>query len=174
MEGTENKEASSSSNKMLIPAVVVIAVLVLGAAGFLAMKKSRQNQSAPVQSVQTPSPTEMMMKKEPTSAMGTSATPSGQAMSDKSVKSFSVSGSNFSFSPSEIRVKKGDSVKVTFTSTGGTHDFVIDAYNVKTGILQNGQSETATFVADKAGTFEFYCSVGNHRAMGMVGKLVVE
>lgn len=172
MEGTENKE-TPSTNKMLIPAVVVIAVLVLGAAGFLAMKKSRQNQGAAVQPVQTPSPTEVMMKKEQTSA-GTSATPSGQAMSDKSVKSFSVSGQNFSFSPSEIRVKKGDSVKVTFTSTSGMHDFVIDAYNVKTSILKNGQSETVTFVADKAGTFEYYCGVGNHRAMGMVGKLIVE
>jgi uncharacterized cupredoxin-like copper-binding protein len=30
------------------------------------------------------------------------------------------------------------------------------------------------FVADKTGTFEFYCSVGNHRQMGMVGTLVVQ
>jgi plastocyanin len=29
-------------------------------------------------------------------------------------------------------------------------------------------------VADKKGTFEYYCSVGQHRALGMKGKLVVE
>jgi len=31
-----------------------------------------------------------------------------------------------------------------------------------------------TFVADKAGEYEFYCSVGQHRANGMVGKLIVK
>lgn len=33
---------------------------------------------------------------------------------------------------------------------------------------------SVTFVADTLGTFEYYCSVGNHRAQGMVGNLVVE
>jgi plastocyanin len=30
------------------------------------------------------------------------------------------------------------------------------------------------FVANKKGKFEYYCSVGEHRAMGMKGNLVVE
>ena len=37
-----------------------------------------------------------------------------------------------------------------------------------------GQIDEVEFVVDKAGTFEYYCSVGNHRQMGMVGKLIVE
>jgi len=37
-----------------------------------------------------------------------------------------------------------------------------------------GTPTSVTFVADKTGTFEYYCSVGNHRAQGMVGKLIVE
>ena len=39
--------------------------------------------------------------------------------------------------------------------------------------LHIGEEQTITFVADKTGGFEFYCSVGNHRAMGMVGTLIV-
>ena len=30
------------------------------------------------------------------------------------------------------------------------------------------------FTVDKTGTFEYYCSVGQHRANGMVGNLIVE
>jgi len=54
------------------------------------------------------------------------------------------------------------------------HDFVVDEFGAKTDTLQTGQSDTITFVADKTGTFEYYCSVGNHRAMGMKGNLIVK
>ncbi len=90
------------------------------------------------------------------------------------VKSFNVTGQNFSFTPNEIRVKKGDTVKVTFTSNG-THDFVIDEFNARTAVLRTGDApQTIEFVADKTGSFEYYCSVGSHRQMGMVGRLIVE
>ena len=40
--------------------------------------------------------------------------------------------------------------------------------------INTGNKTSVTFVANKAGEFEFYCSVGNHRAQGMVGKLIVK
>ena len=89
-------------------------------------------------------------------------------------KSFTVTGSNFAFAPSTLSVKKGDTVKITFKMASGTsHDFVIDAFNVRTNRLEAGDSQTVTFVADKTGSFEYYCSVGQHRAMGMKGTLTV-
>jgi plastocyanin len=87
---------------------------------------------------------------------------------------FTVNGSNFKFDPQEIIVKKGDTVKVTFKNTGGMHDFVIDEFNVKTKKLATGEQESVQFVADKTGSFEYYCSVGQHRTMGMWGTLKVE
>lgn len=54
------------------------------------------------------------------------------------------------------------------------HDFVVDELKIKTAVINNGQEDFVEFTADKAGTFEFYCSVGNHRAMGMVGKITVQ
>ncbi len=89
------------------------------------------------------------------------------------VKSFTVIGSNFKFAPSEIRVKKGDTVKITFQSNG-FHDFVIDQLNVQSNQISDGQTDTVTFVASKAGTFKYYCSVEDHRQLGMVGNLIVE
>ena len=90
-----------------------------------------------------------------------------------SVKGFTVEGRKFSFTPSLLTVNKGDKVRITFKNLDGLHDLVIDEFNVRTKQIPVGE-ETMEFVADKVGSFEFYCSVGNHRAMGMKGTLVVQ
>jgi len=89
------------------------------------------------------------------------------------IKEFVVTGVPFSFTPNSMVVNKGDTVKVTFKNGGGTHDFKIDEFNVATPIINAGEEQSVTFVADKSGTFEYYCSVGNHRALGMVGTFTV-
>lgn len=89
-------------------------------------------------------------------------------------KEFRVEGSSFKFSPVEMRVNEGDTVKVVFVNIDGTHDWKLDGYNIGTKVLQAGEQETVEFVANKPGSFEYFCSVGNHRAMGMKGTLVVE
>ena len=91
-----------------------------------------------------------------------------------SVKEFTVVGDNFSFAPSTMKVKKGDTVKITFKNNKGFHDFRIDEFNVATKQMGGGKQETVQFVATKTGSFEYYCSVGEHRAMGMKGTLIVE
>ena len=85
-----------------------------------------------------------------------------------------VVGGNFYFTPKEIRVKKGDTVTINFKNVDGFHDFKIDEFNVATQRIQAGGTETVQFSADKAGSFEYYCSVGSHRAMGMKGTIFVE
>lgn len=85
-----------------------------------------------------------------------------------------VTGENYTFTPKTITVKEGQKVRVTFTSKSGLHDFVLDEFNAKTKRLQSGSGETIEFTATKKGTFTYYCSVGNHRAMGMEGTLTVE
>ena len=56
----------------------------------------------------------------------------------------------------------------------GFHNFTVDEFNARTRQINAGETDTIQFTADKAGTFEYYCNVGNHREMGMVGKLIVE
>ena len=90
------------------------------------------------------------------------------------VREFTVKGSSFSFAPAAMSVKKGETVRVTFVNEAGTHDWVLDEFTgARTKVLGAGASETVEFVADKAGTFEYYCSVGKHREMGMKGTLTV-
>lgn len=90
------------------------------------------------------------------------------------VKEFIINGANFKFEPSSITVNQGDKVKITFKNTQGFHDFVIDEYGVSTKQAQSPAEEVIEFTADKAGTFEYYCSVGSHRSMGMKGTLLVK
>ncbi|KKQ65970.1 MAG: Plastocyanin [Candidatus Daviesbacteria bacterium GW2011_GWA2_38_24] len=89
-------------------------------------------------------------------------------------KEFAVTGTNFAFDPKDMSVKKGDRVKIIFKNNEGSHDFVIKEFNASTAVIRTGETTTVEFIADKAGTFEFFCSVGDHRQLGMVGKLVVE
>ncbi len=89
------------------------------------------------------------------------------------VKEFTVSGTNFAFEPSTITVNKGDNVRIVFKNTQGFHDWKIDEFGAATKQTGAPTEEVLEFVADKAGTFEYYCSVGQHRAMGMKGTLVV-
>jgi plastocyanin len=89
-------------------------------------------------------------------------------------KEFAVTGKNFEFSLKEIRVVKGDYVRINFTSTDGFHDWMLDEFNVATERVTTGNSASVEFVADKTGSFEYYCSVGNHKELGMKGALIIE
>jgi plastocyanin len=97
----------------------------------------------------------------------------GVEVTPGAVENVTVTGSNFTFAPKTITVKKGDTINLTFKNSGGTHDLVIDELGVRTKTIAGGASDMVTFVASKAGTFTYYCSVGNHRAMGMTGTITV-
>ncbi|OGG73106.1 hypothetical protein A3A38_04825 [Candidatus Kaiserbacteria bacterium RIFCSPLOWO2_01_FULL_53_17] len=98
----------------------------------------------------------------------------GATVTTGTVKELTVSNAGLTFNPKTLLVKKGDRVKITFKNTGGTHDLRVDGYGVGTKVIQAGQEESFEFIADKAGTFEYYCSVGEHRQMGMKGTLTVQ
>ena len=86
-----------------------------------------------------------------------------------------VEGSEYSFSPKTITVKKGATVKLTFKNIGNAiHTWTIDGLNADTGSILPGSSKTIEFDAATAGTYEIYCAVAGHKESGMVGTLVVE
>lgn len=96
------------------------------------------------------------------------------AMVEGEVKEIKVKGSPFKFEPSTITVNKGEKVKIVFENVKGTHDWKLDEFNAKTNVMNEGETDIVEFTADKTGTFEYYCSVGNHRAMGMKGSFIVK
>lgn len=165
-ENTSAPAPQKSNMGMIIIGVVVLALVGGGIAYFASQNKSKQPAGTQVPQEQTA--TQAPQEGAPTGSSDTTMQKTGET------KTFIVSGKSFSFTPNEIRVKKGDTVKITYKNTGGFHDFTLDEFNVKTPQIQSGQTADIEFVADKAGTFEFYCSVGNHRAQGMKGNLIVE
>ena len=89
---------------------------------------------------------------------------------------YSLKLKNYSFTPDTIEVKAGETIRVKLTNTGGTHDFVIDELNVQSSLLGSGEEEIIEITASadaKGSTYEFYCSVGNHRELGMVGEIKI-
>lgn len=91
-----------------------------------------------------------------------------------SEKTIAITETSYSISPAEVRVKKGTKVTFNIKNTNGFHNFIIDEYAVVSKNLQAGGSTSVTFIADKSGSFEYYCSIGSHRQLGMKGTLIVE
>ncbi|MDO8590237.1 MAG: cupredoxin domain-containing protein [bacterium] len=136
------------NNKII--SVVIVVVLIVG--GFLLFKSKSIAPTAVVE--------EKVLEEEvQTNLIG--------------VKEFNIEAVPFSFTPTTLVVNKGDTVKITVKNVNGTHDLKIDEFGVATRTLKVGEEQTITFVADKTGSFQYYCSIGNHRAMGMVGTLTV-
>lgn len=167
-ENSQETQPAQKTGGLPMGVIAAAVVLVVGGVGYYLLTQS-SNQQAPVQTETAPTETPSVMEKDESVQQKST----DGAMMEK-VKTFNISGKNFEFSEKEIRVKKGDTVKIVFTSSNGFHDWTVDEFNAKTKQINTGETSEIEFVADKAGTFEYYCSVGNHRKMGMVGNLIVE
>lgn len=89
-------------------------------------------------------------------------------------KEFSITAKSWEFVPSTITVNNGDTVKLNITSVDVDHGFFLSAFNVNKK-LKPGQTVTAEFVADKTGSFSFFCNVfcgSGHQTMK--GTLIVQ
>lgn len=165
--------AGSNKNMLMIGIIVVIALAVLGGVFFMGKSKNSVPAEQAQTAVASPTPEGVVVEvTEESAPTGESVTAGDQATSNE--KTFAVEASSYKFNPASITVKKGDSVKIVLTNKGGMHNWKIDEFNASTKTIPAGQTDTITFVANKAGTYEYYCSVGNHRQMGMVGKLIVQ
>lgn len=103
----------------------------------------------------------------------TAARAAGQAASS-GYHEFHITAKNFEFDPDVITVKKGEKVRLFITAADHDHGIKIQGYDIDQ-VLKKDSTATIEFTADKAGTFEFKCSVycgKGHRRMK--GKLVVE
>lgn len=157
-----------NKNLMLIVGVIVIIAIV---GGFFAMNKTK-TANVELNNNMTMTPTSPAASQKPSQSPTASSSPSD--LQTSGVKIISVEAGSFYYKPNEIRIKKGEKVKIEMKSTDMMHDLNIDALEIKIPITKLGDTGTVEFTADKTGTFEMYCSVGNHKQMGQVGKLIVE
>jgi len=90
------------------------------------------------------------------------------------IKEFKIVSKKYAFVPAEIKVKQNDIVKINLTSEDVPHGLAIKEYGINVSVKKD-EIKKIEFLADKKGTFTFYCSV--FCGMGhskMQGKLIVE
>lgn len=146
--------------------IIIIFVILFAVAVILIIKSAKMEDVETLNSVDTTDTTSTASSSVSVSVEKDEVVPN--------VVEIVVKGGNFLFAPNSIKVKQGDKVNINFINDEGFHDLKIDEYAVATKILKKGESEVVSFIADKKGSFEYYCSVGTHRQMGMTGTLVVE
>src|SRR3989304_1827520 len=84
--------------------------------------------------------------------------PSSAASSGGAARSVRVEASTFAFAPATIEVDPGDRVTIELASADVVHGLHIEGYNVNL-TADPGQPASATFIADRPGTFSIRCSV---------------
>lgn len=86
-----------------------------------------------------------------------------------------IEGKEFSMTPNNVTVNKGDDVTIVFKNVGRVaHSFQIDDLDIHTTPITPGESTTISFKANKAGSFPFWCGVAGHRDAGMQGTIIVK
>lgn len=182
--------------------VLILAIIVVGAAVFyvIAKQPSGDSTSTGSQTADTMMDTsdqtmtaqtgnedeeqqsdnirDMMKPSDPSDLLAVDASATAEVMATDAegqpVHVFNITGWKFAFSRDEMKVKRGERVRVNFISVDGYHDWVVDEFSAETEKVETGGTTSVEFVADQAGSFEYYCSVGEHRALGMKGTLIVE
>lgn len=143
-------------NKKIDLVIIVLLLIIIFVSGCVNNKSDIDNTSIP----------------ETTKQPSESST--SQSSDDEDLVIIELTATNYSYSLETIRVNKGQKVKVILKIIKGTHDWVVDEFGAATERKSTGKETSVEFIADKTGEFFFYCSIGNHRALGMEGKLIVE
>lgn len=97
-----------------------------------------------------------------------------QTAPSNNVREFTVKAQKFQFSPTVIKVKCGDHVRLTVMALDAEHGFKLDEFHIERKVPK-GEAVTVDFTADQAGDFSFRCS--HFCGMGhknMKGRLIVE
>jgi len=166
-DDTQPSVGSTDKKSNLLAILGIVAVVAIVA---FVMIQASSNNTAPTEEIVSPTPasTEVMEEETPT--------PTEEEVMEpvEEVVEIDVEAGHFSFSPNEITVKLGQTVRINLTAADLQHNFSLDEFDVSSEIVAEGESTTVEFLADQTGEFEFYCNVGSHRAQGQVGTLIIE
>ena len=84
-----------------------------------------------------------------------------------------LTATDWEFAPETLTVRLAEPVTIVLVNHGIVeHDVEIADFGLHLHTPPGGTLK-GSFVPDKIGTFEFACEIPGHRALGMVGKLVV-
>jgi heme/copper-type cytochrome/quinol oxidase subunit 2 len=74
------------------------------------------------------------------------------------LKEFDVNIYNHDFDQHIITVNKGDTVRLMLTAEDGDYGVMLEDFGVYTEKIKKGDTVEVEFVADKEGTFSFFCN----------------
>jgi len=74
-----------------------------------------------------------------------------------------VRASKRGFEPSQLTLRRGESVRIVLSSADAEHCFAIDALRIEKRIVP-GRSTTVDLTPDRAGVFPFYCCLESGEA----------
>lgn len=155
---------------MLIIVVAVVAVVLVGVILLRAKQPSPETVPLPAPDLTPPSEEEILPEEEtlPETTAPEEETPE--------VRTVTVSATEFSFSPSEIKASAGETLEIVLTNDGTVgHNFAIPELGVSTPVIEPGQQTSLTVtLPDRSITFESECTVPGHKERGMVGRIVVQ
>ncbi len=98
-----------------------------------------------------------------------------KVVNEEPAREITVTGTEYSFNPATISVKKGEKIKLTFINAGSTlHNLVIDSLGVQTKNVAPGKSDTIEFTVESDADLTYFCSISNHQSLGMEGELKIE
>ena len=84
-----------------------------------------------------------------------------------------ITATEFKFSPTSFQVPRGRKVTFTLDNRGVVeHDLTFQSAGLSL-TAKPGQTATADATFDKAGTFDFFCSIPGHKDAGMKGTMMV-
>jgi uncharacterized cupredoxin-like copper-binding protein len=98
------------------------------------------------------------------------------AQSAPAGESVKLSETEFKITPADPSVKKAGTVTFEVTNDGKVdHALEVEGpgEEVETDTIPAGESATLEVDLSKAGTYEMYCPIGNHKDMGMEGEVSV-
>lgn len=173
----------SLKSKLFFGVLIVVPLLVSGCAKkdqAVSVEPSSQDPSLLKTQTQQSVPVDVNGKEQDTAnEKSDKGEEAGEIDTQKSVEETSarvieVVAKRWEFLPGVITVKKGEKVRLNIISVDVAHGFALSAFGVSQPLVP-GQMTVVEFVADKAGTFNFFCSVycGEGHG-GMTGTLVVE
>jgi plastocyanin len=96
-----------------------------------------------------------------------------------SVKKVTIVAVEFKLTPNQIKANRSEALLITLRNDGTVpHSirFVLPNGNKQLkNTVAPGHTATLMFVAPSvAGSYDYYCPIDNHRALGMAGKLIVQ
>jgi uncharacterized cupredoxin-like copper-binding protein len=104
---------------------------------------------------------------------------SNNAGSGSVIKTIRVSEKEYSLSPSTITVSKAGTYAFEITNNGTiTHAFTIEqkgggAKKVQAGDISPGSKKTIDYTFSSGHSYEMYCPIDGHKAMGMAGTISI-